>query len=183
MTRLRGVVKRLADEGGYSLTELLTVLMILGTVTGGLTALFLSATNAEVDSNRRFQSQQNARLAFDQLRRDVHCASSATVTNSGATVALTMPAGCTNQPTVMWCALLVSTGRYKLYRKVAASCDTAGKLYADYVTSNVVFTYFAQSTASLAKLRTTVAVNVFPAKPQDSYTLRDDIVLRNSTRT
>jgi prepilin-type N-terminal cleavage/methylation domain-containing protein len=62
MTTLRRV---LTCERGYSLIELLQVTAILGVVLTGLTALFLQATKAELDMNRRFQAQQSARLAVD----------------------------------------------------------------------------------------------------------------------
>ena len=39
--------------------------------------LFVSASHAQVDMNNRFQAQQNARLALDGLRREIHCASAA----------------------------------------------------------------------------------------------------------
>ena len=65
----------LRGQSGYALTELLTVLVILTIVLGGLTALFVSATRAEVDMQKRFEAQQEARLAMDALRREVHCAS------------------------------------------------------------------------------------------------------------
>ena len=33
----------------------------------------VSGTNAEVDMNRRFQAQTEARLGLDKLRSEVHC--------------------------------------------------------------------------------------------------------------
>ena len=60
---------RLAAEHGYSLVELVTVVAILTIVISSLTTVFVSASNGELDMNRRFQAQQNARLAMDKLRR------------------------------------------------------------------------------------------------------------------
>ena len=54
---------------------MLVVLVILGVVLAALTQLFVSATRTEVDQNKRFQAQQEARLALDGLRREIHCAS------------------------------------------------------------------------------------------------------------
>ena len=67
--------RRLAAEHGYSLSEMLVVLAILGIVLAALTQLFVSASTAQVDMTRRFEAQQNMRLALDKLRREIHCAS------------------------------------------------------------------------------------------------------------
>ena len=39
-----------------------------------MTTLFVSASNAQVDQTNRFEAQQEARLALDSLRREIHCA-------------------------------------------------------------------------------------------------------------
>ncbi len=57
-----------------TLVELLVTLVILAIVLGGMTQLFVSATRAQTDLTDRFQAQQNARLALDSLRREIHCA-------------------------------------------------------------------------------------------------------------
>ena len=54
----RPSARLLGDDGGYTLVELLTVLLILGVVMGGLTTVFASATSADADMNNRFQAQQ-----------------------------------------------------------------------------------------------------------------------------
>ena len=46
-------------SGGYTLIEMLTVLVIMGIVIGSLTALFVQASNAEIDMNNRFQAQHD----------------------------------------------------------------------------------------------------------------------------
>jgi prepilin-type N-terminal cleavage/methylation domain-containing protein len=70
--------RRLAAERGYSLSEMLVVLAIIGIVLGALTQLFVSASTAQVDMTRRFEAQQDMRLALDKLRREIHCASAVT---------------------------------------------------------------------------------------------------------
>ena len=80
-TRLRagGLSARLrtARRAGFSLIELLVVMVILGVVLAGLTTAFVSGSKAETDLNRRFQAQQQARLALNRIRWDIHCASAA----------------------------------------------------------------------------------------------------------
>lgn len=170
-------LRRLACQvSGYSMVEFLIVTLILGLVLGALTTMFVKGSAAELDANRRVQAQVQAAEAFDRLRRDVHCASSAAVVSATLTLS-----GC-GSGSVSWCAV-GSGSRYALYRLAGVSCDATGKLYADYLLSPSVFTYTAPvASTSLAKVHADVSVSVNPAKPTDTFELADDIVLRNSTR-
>ena len=185
---LRRLHSRIRDERGYSLVELLTVMLILGVVLGALTQLFVAGSAAQVDLTRRYQAQQTARLALDKLRREGHCASVATV--NGAVLNLTLPVGCpTGSGTITWCTQAMTTvpPRYRLYRKVGSGCSAAaGVLQADFLTIENIFVYNAQSPSRLATLKVTLPVNVGTSNPQNSkqtYQLSDDIVLRNSQRS
>jgi prepilin-type N-terminal cleavage/methylation domain-containing protein len=172
------------EESGYSLIELLTVMAILGVVLGGLTRIFVSGSKAELDLNQRFQAQANGRLALDKIRREIHCASTATTTSTSVT--LTMPTGCktASNTTVTWCTSQVgsSTTRYALYRYQGSGTCTAGVQWADYLTSASAFTFTQQSSSTLAMVHVYLPVNLTPGKKR-TYTLQDDIYLRNSTRT
>ena len=72
----RLLVRLLREQRGYSLMELLVSMSILGAVMASVSVLLVSATNSEVDMNRRFQAQTQARLGLDLMRREVHCAMS-----------------------------------------------------------------------------------------------------------
>jgi prepilin-type N-terminal cleavage/methylation domain-containing protein len=173
MRRLRRLIRR---ESGYSLIELVTVMAILGTILGALTTAFVQGSTAELEANRRVQAQLQATAAFDRLRRDIHCASSTSI--SSATITLS---GCAFGDR-SWCAVGSGT-RYALYRKAGSTCDSAGKVYADFLISSSIFTYTAPvADTSLAKVHVVVRVNVNPAKAVDTFELVDDIVLRNSLR-
>ena len=191
MSRPR-LLRALREQRGYSLIEMLIVLSITSVVMGALTVLFIQASNAELDTNNRFQAQQTARLALDKMRREVHCASMATPAGQSSSVTLTLPNYCkTGNGSITWCTRNVSTNRYALYRVVGSTCS-GGVKWADYLvpTSSApdcsgalcIFTYTAQSTASLAKLHVDFPVNVKPSKSVELYELADDIVLRNSSR-
>ncbi len=170
-----------ARENGYTVVELLVVMVILASVMGSLTTLFVQASNAELDLNNRFQAQQSARLALDKLRRETHCASQASVATPSS-VTLTLASYCpTGNGSVTWCAV-GSGSRYGLYRKAGATCDATGVKWADYLTTGAVFAYTPQSPSSLAKLRVDLPINLKPAKSVASYELVDEIVLRNSLR-
>jgi len=174
MSRLRG-------EGGYTLIEMLTVLLIFGTVMTALMALFVQGTNAEADMNSRFQSQQEARLGVDRLKRDVHCASALNQgTATSSFVTLTVP--CVSGGSVSWCTAGSGT-RYGLYRNVGSTCSSSSTRYADMLVSGAVFTSVVQSSASLWKLHVDLRVNASPKRASETSELVDDVVMRNSTRT
>ncbi|HEX3686570.1 MAG TPA: type II secretion system protein [Gaiellaceae bacterium] len=187
------LLARLRAERGYSLIEMLTVLVIMGVVMSSLTTVFVQASNSQSDMNNRFQAQLNAKLALDKMRREVHCASVATPTGSSSSITITLPSYCkTGSGSITWCTRSIGTNRYGLYRVAGATC-TGGVKWADYLipTSTAtacsgalcIFTYTAQSSSSLAKLHVDFPVNVKPVKTAELYELIDDIVLRNSTRS
>jgi prepilin-type N-terminal cleavage/methylation domain-containing protein len=189
MTIPKRIVHRLRkDERGFTLIELITALGMLLIVITALSGVLISATNIEADMNRRFASQINARIALDQLRREIHCASSVTPiapavsVDRGVTIVLgSRCPSATGGTTVSWCALPSGT-QYALYREVGATCSTSGKKAADYLTTDSIFAFTNQSTSSLAFLSVTLAVNGKPSSGLGDYRLTDDIVLRNSIR-
>lgn len=183
---MRKLAARLRCERGYSLTELLVSMSILGAVMTSVSVLLVSATNSEVDMNQRFQAQTQARLGLDLMRREVHCAMSVSPSGASASVTLTIPSTCPTSggnTAITWCTVADGTNRWGLWRYPGSSCSGTGKRYADYLTASSIFVYTAQNTSSLAKLNVRLPVNVKPSEPRFLYNLEDDIVLRNSTRT
>ena len=181
--RLRERLRR--DERGFTLIELVTVLGMLVIVMTALSYALIAAQKSEEEMNRRFASQINARIALDQLRREIHCASAVTPTGASASIVIVLGNRCPSAgagTTVSWCTTGSGT-RYALYRLVGASCDATGKKSVDYLTSGTVFSFVPQSVTSLAVLSVTLPVNTRPASGLPDYRLTDDIVLRNSSRT
>jgi type II secretory pathway pseudopilin PulG len=173
------------DESGFTLIELVTVLGMLVVVMTALAYALVAASKSEEEMNRRFGSQINARIALDQLRREIHCASDVMPTGASATITITLGSRCPSAgagTTVSWCTVGSGT-RYALYRLVGATCDATGKKTVDYLTYGTIFTFTPQSSSSLATLAVTLPVNTRPASGLPDYRLADDIVLRNSTRT
>jgi prepilin-type N-terminal cleavage/methylation domain-containing protein len=176
------VRERLRGEAGYSIVEMLTVMVIMGIVLGGVTDVFVAGSKAQADQDRRFQAQLASRLALDKIRRDIHCASDVTpYATSSAT--LKLPSGCGGD--VTWCTVAVAgyTNRYALYRQLGTTCGTGGVKYADYLTSAAAFPAFAHAVgcSCLASLRVDFVVSN-KGSTVDSYELTDTIFLRNSTR-
>jgi prepilin-type N-terminal cleavage/methylation domain-containing protein len=182
----------LSDERGYTLVEMLVVMAILGVVIAGLTTVFVSGSRAELDMNRRFQAQQQARLALDRIRADLHCATAAQVqTINGYTGGVAISAPNCSTATIDWCLVPSAkmTGRYALYRTTSttnkcASADTGRLLVADYLltNSNVFSTLTNVSNASLEVVSVDFPISVNPTTGRDVYELKDMIVARNSAR-
>jgi prepilin-type N-terminal cleavage/methylation domain-containing protein len=171
-------LRRSRAEGGYTLIELTMVLAILGVVVGALTTLFVSAMNAEVDANMRFKSQQDARVAVDKMRREIHCSSGITPTGVSASISVSLPAQCPSaggSATVVTYDVVGSGQRFQLRRNAV--------VLADYVTEQNAFDYTAPVTeTSLGKLRVTLPINIQPSNGLKEWRLVGDIVLRNTTR-
>lgn len=179
---MRQLFRRLSDESGYSLVELLTVMVIMSFVLGGITTLFVQGSNAEIDMNRRFVAQQEARVAMDKLRRDAHCSSKAIKPTSTTFVLFNDP--CQSGGTVSWCTV-ASGSVYKLYRSITSTCNSSSTAYAENLVNagGAVFTYVQQSTDKLANLHVDLQSNLKPTLTRETYKLVDDIVLRNGSRT
>jgi prepilin-type N-terminal cleavage/methylation domain-containing protein len=189
----RALLRRLrSDEGGYSLIELIATMAILGIVLGALTNVFVTGSHAELDMNKRFQAQQNARLALDRIRTDIHCAASVTIGTIavlGDQVQISEPNCSTansGQTTVTWC-VLTKTGytptRYTLYREAGTTCDaTNGTMVADYLNKNgAIFSYTAAPAGQLQRVSVDFPVQL--SATGGVYELSDQIVLRNSARS
>jgi prepilin-type N-terminal cleavage/methylation domain-containing protein len=180
----------MGGEQGYSLIELLVTMVILVIVLGSLTTVFISGSSAEAGLNRRFQAQQNARMGLDRIRTDIHCATAAQAqtinTYPGLKLAVANCSAAT--PTISWCAVLVSTGRYALYRSpttggtTCTSSDAARVLIADYLTTSAAFTTATIQQFTLQRVDIDFKVSVNQTTTKDVYELTDSIVARNATR-
>jgi prepilin-type N-terminal cleavage/methylation domain-containing protein len=178
------------DEGGYSMVELIAVMAIFLIILTSLTTLFASGAKAELDLNRRFEAQQNARLGLDKLRRELHCSSGITGTDDlplpsspVAAIKVSLPSHCPSAGgqniTVVYDTVSVGENRWKLRRTKGGGTAIP---VADYLLNDDVFTYFAQSAASRARLHVDLPVNVNPNEGWKEWRLVDDIVLRNTLR-
>jgi type II secretory pathway pseudopilin PulG len=183
---LRDLRARVGSERGYTLIELVVVLAIFMTIVTALVALFTSGAKAELDMNRRFEAQQNARLALDRMRRELHCSSGITATAGVAVSSITvaLPSQCPSSGgtaiSVVYDTTLVTANRYQVRRTVNGTTT----VIADYITtaSGNAFTYTPASASSRAILHVDFSVNINPNEGWKTWHLLDDIVLRNTLR-
>ena len=147
------LLRRLRDERGYSLIELIMVCTLLSIVLGAVTIIMVSGSRVQVDLNFRFQAQTSARIALNEFRGDAHNACAAVV-NAGQTVMTfsiplldrsttpaTQPVSTTqcgggngnNLKKVIWCVLAMPTNaaKFALYRSITSTCTTSSKIEAD----------------------------------------------------
>lgn len=194
----------LRNEGGYTMMEMVVVMAILGVVVGGIVTLFSAGITADADQTRRYQAQEDARLALNRIRRDVH--SSCTISTpstyntwmSSVTLYMSSDACVSGTHTVTYCA--TGTGnRYQLLRAVSTTCTGASQL-ADFLTTNMVFAYLPpnahvtslgtgaagivtqDASYSLGRVHVDFRINRNPAKANDAYRLVDDVVVHNGVR-
>jgi prepilin-type N-terminal cleavage/methylation domain-containing protein len=183
MTRLR-ILRRLGRQGGYTLIELLLVCAILGTVLASLSVLFVSASGSQIDMNRRFRAQQDARVAVDKMRREIHCADQITPGGVSDAIAVRLPAQCPSADkdvlgngviTNVTYDVVGSGPRFQLRRNTV--------VLADFISEQSAFSYTPPVTGtSLGRLRLTLPINITPTDTAKEWRLVADIVLRNTTR-
>lgn len=146
---LRARLRRADAEAGYTLFELLVVMVVTGIVLIGLTASFAAALSSETSSIRRAQAQANARIALGRMRTDIHCASGLQAPQEnpygGFTLTLTespnvCPSVTTSSSGVQWCTIPYpsSTTRWQLFRFLGTELDdcdgsSSATLLVDYV--------------------------------------------------
>jgi prepilin-type N-terminal cleavage/methylation domain-containing protein len=159
-------VKVIGLEDGYTAIEMLVVMVILGVVMGGIIAIFVSGLNADADSTRRYQDQQDARVSVVRMTREVHAACSVSTPNTYNTwmntatfYFPTYPNGvytCVSGATsVTWCTK-ASGSFYALYRGVGTTCAAATVKYADFVTASNVFVYLPPNSHLVTPTATTL---------------------------
>lgn len=204
MCSRRLLLRRALGQAGYTLMETLVVMTLLVVVIGALADGFTSATKTETDQTARADDQEAARQALDRLRKDIHCASAASVTppdatggqtlnltvNPGYCVAVTAGSGSGNQLSdgVQWCTVRIGTSgtRYSLYRTIVHACDAADAVFqVDYVTHGNVWTSVCGPNQShLQAVAIDLPINRdITTRPGRTYELTDSISLRNDTAT
>ena len=171
------MTRRLSDECGITMIELVFVMLILGIVMTGLVNVFVSGTRADSDANARLAGQQNVRVALDRLEYEVRCSSGATISGSGSTVLLTLPSQCSHATgSYTWCVVSGALIRYS-----GTACSGTGQTFISSVTSATPFSLLTTS-GYLPRLQVSLAVNT-TSRSSDAVSIVDTITLRNAARS
>jgi prepilin-type N-terminal cleavage/methylation domain-containing protein len=205
----RGLRARLGDERGFSLPEMLTVIAILGVVLAAMTQLFASASTSQVNQTNRVRAQLDGRIALDQLRREIHCASSVSPNPNGTwptrSITIVIPSSCATYrsgiASATWCTAGASAP-YTLWRyphtadlstgSYASACSNTGSggtpwttnvVNTTTVTGGQVFQSYTASTGStLASISLDVPVGQGATANQSLFEFTDNVALRNTPR-
>ena len=189
MVRLRTLLRRLGDERGMTLVELLTVMGLLGIVMAAVVVLYISGVRAQTNMSSRFNAQTMLHTGLDRMRKDIHEACTETA-QSGTSVTLELPSTggglCDGSNLVTWCTRgSGSPVVYALYRQTGTGCTNGLKL-ADYLTGGSIFGYSAPNSPagsySLARMHLDITVNATPATPDLAFHVVDDVDFGNSDR-
>ena len=68
------------DQRGFTLTELLIVIAVLGVMLAGLLAVQMQGQQSYLIGSHRVEAQQNARVALELMIRELRSATSVTAT-------------------------------------------------------------------------------------------------------
>jgi prepilin-type N-terminal cleavage/methylation domain-containing protein len=182
---IEAVRRRLGGEAGYSMVEMLTVMVIMSIVFAGITQVFVAGSKAQTEQDNRFRAQLQTRIAMDKIRKDIHCATDVTPFTTSS-ITLKLPAGCGGD--VSWCtaALTGYTNRYRVYRQTGTTCSAGtGVQVADYLINANAFPAYTHAVgcSCLASLQVDFKLsNRGSSTGVDTYELQDTVFLRNSTR-
>jgi Tfp pilus assembly protein PilW len=159
--------------------EMLVATILAAIVMGAVLDVVISGMRAGADSSARLTAQQNTRLALDRLEFEGRCATTASVLNSGAGVAFSLPTTCSHtngETSVSWC---VASGT--LTRYASSSCTGTGQDFVDAVTTADPFSIPATPSGDLPSLDVNITVDA-SSDSGTTATLADTITLRNSPR-
>ena len=187
MVHLRNLLRRLRDERGLTLVELLTVMALLSIVMSGVIVLYISGLRAQGSMTSKFNAQTELHVGLDRIRADLHTACGETAQSADRRSTLSFsrrPA--TGPKLVTWCTRGSRHAVvYALYRQIGATC-TAGQQFADFLTGGSIFSYLGPNNPTgsyaLARLHLDITVNGTPATASLAYHVVDDDAFGNSVR-
>jgi prepilin-type N-terminal cleavage/methylation domain-containing protein len=171
--------RRLSDQRGFTMIELLITMVLTAIVMVGLVNVFVSGTRAGADANARLDAQQNTHLALDRLEFEGRCAMSVSLLNSGAGVLFSIPTYCSHASgQVAWC---VSGGVLTRYQNSGCTGASA-QPYVRGITTPTPFSLPVTPSGDLPQLAISLTVNTSPHDVGTAVSLTDTITLRNAGR-
>ena len=198
---LRRLSARLGREDGFTLVEMLSVMVLLGILLSPIVTSLVATMSAQARQASAVTAQEQARLALERMRLDIHCAHSvgAPLANSsgGSTIILneTNASGLAeclgllaqNASSVQWCTVPypASRTRYRLFREDDPSVECSGSLstfQVDYLRQSSVWATPGCTGGAVPTVSVALSIAVSPGTTAAaSYDLDDQIALRNAT--
>jgi type II secretory pathway pseudopilin PulG len=194
------VVGRLAQEGGFTLIEAIAVMVLMSILLAPIITSFVTTMSAQARQANVATAQEQARLALERMRKDIHCAHSAGAplanASGGTTLILneTNASGVAECPgllaqnasSVQWCTVPVSTNHYQLFREDDPSVECSGSqstFQVDYLTQGSVWTVpGCVETGAYPTVNVSLSIDVSPGTSSEGkYNLGDQIALRNAS--
>lgn len=193
--------RRLACQSGLSLVELIVVLVITTIIFGPIVNSFVSALNEQARQLDVATAQEQARLALQRMRKDIHCAHGVTTpaenSSDGYTLILTETntTGTAECPglisqdasAVEWCTIPIggSSSEYDLYRENNAndSCEAGASTFevGDISQANL-WSVPTCTGGEYPAVAVSIPVEIdLSSTQQGTYDLADQIALRNGT--
>jgi prepilin-type N-terminal cleavage/methylation domain-containing protein len=195
------VCASLARDDGLTLVELMVAMLLMSIILAPLIGGMVSMMSAQARQANVVTAQEQARLALERMRKDIHCAHSVDAPEDNASGGVTLilnetnttgTAECpgiveTNSSSVQWCTVPVagSTDRYRLYREEDpdTNCDgSQSSFQVDYLTQDALWTTPSCTGGEYPTVGVDLSVDVKPGTTNEgSYNLDDAIALRNAT--
>jgi prepilin-type N-terminal cleavage/methylation domain-containing protein len=178
-------MRSLREEFGFTLLEMLAVMVITVILMGGLATIFGIGLNTTKTSNSILASQSGVVVALDRLDYEGRCASKATVITGGTGVTLTYPSQCVGHTpeapgNVTWCITGGSLIRYP-----GSACSGTGQTLTTNVTSTTPFSCVAP-VGNFAAVKVALTVNTgttaaTASSGTDTITLENSLLTTSST--
>ncbi len=123
-------------QDGFSLIELMVVVLILGLITIGLVTFFSGGVRSWISGQNQLLAQREARQAMDRMVRDIREGKSYVIASDNTSITITYPASF-NKNSVTY--KLSGTKIEKEVNSIANSLiDNVTKLYFDSIDSSKV---------------------------------------------
>jgi prepilin-type N-terminal cleavage/methylation domain-containing protein len=196
---MRRLLARSEQEDGFTLIEMISVMVLMGILLTPIVMSFVTTMQAQARQANTATAQEQARLALERMRKDIHCAHSVgapLANDSGGTTLIlneTNASGVAECPgllaqnasSVQWCTVPVTTNHYQLFREDDPSVECNGSqstFQVDYLTQGSIWTTPGCTGGAYPTVGVAFSIDVSAGTTaQGTYNLDDQIALRNAS--